>query len=106
MGMAESERIGLASHLSVKLRRTHRRVVDVTWMEQNDEYAREILRIARDDPDPETVKIVQRFEELLGINKPMAPPPAPEPPPVVKPKAKPATVLDKELAKHYTGHLR
>ncbi len=99
--MAETERFGLASHLYVKLRRSHARVVDVAWMAQNDEYAREILRIARESPDPDVAKIVERFEELLGIKHA-----APAPAAVAKPAAKPATALEKEVAQHYTGALR
>lgn len=99
--MAETERFGLASHLYVKLRRSHARVVDVAWMAQNDEYAREILRIARESPDPDVAKIVERFEEMLGIKRV-----APAPAPVAKPAPKPVTALEKEVAQHYTGHLR
>lgn len=101
--MAETERFGLASHLYVKLRRSHARVVDVAWMAQNDEYAKEILRIARESPDPDVAKIVERFEELLGIKRAA---PAAAPAPVAKSAPKPVTALEKEVARHYTGHLR
>jgi hypothetical protein len=58
---SQAERFSLATHLYVRLRRSTGRVVDAIWMAQNDEYAREILRLAASDPDPETRKLVPRF---------------------------------------------
>lgn len=46
--MTYSERIGIAAHLHVALRRKAGRVTDTDWMASNDEYAREIVRFARE----------------------------------------------------------
>ena len=45
--MASSERVAIAAHLHVALRRKAGRVTDTDWMASNDEYAREIVRVAR-----------------------------------------------------------
>jgi hypothetical protein len=64
--MTNTERFSLATHLYVRLRRANGRVVDALWMSQNDEYAREILRIASQIPDPEIQGLVERFWALMG----------------------------------------
>ena len=96
--MTQAERFSLATHLYVRLRRSSGRVVDAIWMAQNDEYAHEILRLAANDPDPETQNLVQRFQALLGGR------PAPRRP-VAAPA--PARVVETEQAQqHYIGTLR
>lgn len=45
--MLASERIAIAAHLHVVLRRRTGRVTDVEWMAVNAEYAAEIVRFAR-----------------------------------------------------------
>jgi hypothetical protein len=97
--MTQAERFSLATHLYVRLRRSSGRVVDAVWMAQNDEYAHEILRLAANDPDPETQNLVQRFQALLGGGRPAARRPAPAP-------ARPAPVVETEVAQHYIGTLR
>jgi hypothetical protein len=64
--MTNAERFSLATHLYVRLRRANGRVVDALWMSQNDEYAREILRIAAQIADPEVQNLVGRFWALMG----------------------------------------
>ena len=44
--MANSERVAIAAHLHVALRRKAGRVTDTEWMAVNDEYAREVVRFA------------------------------------------------------------
>jgi hypothetical protein len=46
--MQTSERIALAAHLHVVLRRKTGRVTDVEWMAVNAEYAAEVVRYARE----------------------------------------------------------
>lgn len=77
------EVFSLASQLYVRMRRSGR-VVDAVYMAQNNEYAREILRIAARETDMEIHDIIGRFEALLGreeqkaqVLKPVEPPPAP-----------------------------
>ncbi|HWY25946.1 MAG TPA: hypothetical protein VNX47_13560 [Nevskia sp.] len=95
--MTQAERFSLATHLYVRLRRSSGRVVDAVWMAQNDEYANEILRLAANDPDPETQNLVQRFQSLIG-GRPAARKPAP--PPARQGAA------EAESAQHYIGTLR
>ena len=45
--MLDSEKLGIAAHLHVLLRRKTGRVTDTEWMAINSEYAREIIRFAR-----------------------------------------------------------
>ncbi len=92
--MTQAERFSLATHLYVRLRRSSGRVVDAVWMAQNDDYAREILRLAANDPDPETRNLVERFQALLG-NRPVQRKPAPA-----------AAAADPDGSQHYVGTLR
>ena len=95
--MTQAERFSLATHLYVRLRRSSGRVVDAIWMAQNDEYAREILRLAATDPDAETQNLVQRFQALLG-NQPAPRRPAPAP--------AAARTTESDTSQHYIGTLR
>ncbi|MDB5977143.1 MAG: hypothetical protein JWR07_3903 [Nevskia sp.] len=98
--MTQAERFSLATHLYVRLRRSSGRVVDAVWMAQNDEYAHEILRLAANDPDPETQNLVLRFQALIG-GRPMPPrKPAPAPAPVR------AVETAETAQQHYIGTLR
>lgn len=97
--MTQAERFSLATHLYVRLRRSSGRVVDAVWMAQNDEYAHEILRLAANDPDPETQNLVQRFQALLGNRS------APRKPAPAQASAKQAAA-EAEVAQHYIGTLR
>jgi len=92
--MTQPERFSLATHLYVRLRRSSGRVVDAVWMSQNDEYAREILKLALGDADPETQNLARRFEALLtGRPAPRKPAPAP-------------SVATADSDQHYIGTLR
>jgi hypothetical protein len=64
--MSDTERFSVATHLYVRLRRTSSRVIDPVWMARDDGYAREILKSARTSTDPEVLKLVERFEVLMG----------------------------------------
>ena len=82
--MADNEQLtSLATHLYVRLRRDGGRVIDVIWLMRNQEYAREILRLARSIPEPELEKLTDRIEELIfgtrgaGAPRPAAAAPAP-----------------------------
>lgn len=45
--MLQSEKVAIAAHLHVLLRRKTGRVTDVEWMAVNEAYASEIIRFAR-----------------------------------------------------------
>jgi hypothetical protein len=97
--MTQAERFSLATHLYVRLRRSSGRVVDAVWMAQNDEYAYEILRLAANDPDPETQNLVQRFQALLGGRSGARKPAA-------APAAARQQAVEPDVAAHYIGTLR
>lgn len=125
--ITNTELFTLASQLYVRLRRNTGRVVDAVYMVQNEDYAREILRIAAKERDVELLSIVTRFETLLarqqarrlgatarqGTNK------APVDIPVLEPindksgaTVRPLPVMvtshthEEEVAHHYIGALR
>jgi hypothetical protein len=50
--MPSSEKIAIAAHLHVLLRRKTGRVTDTEWMAGNHEYAAEIARFAREKAAP------------------------------------------------------
>lgn len=45
--MLVSQKLAIAAHLHVLLRRKTGRVTDTEWMSENQEYAREVVRFAR-----------------------------------------------------------
>lgn len=57
----------LASQLYVKMRRLHGRVIDSVYMTQNQDYAREILRLARINADAEMNGLIQRIEQFVPV---------------------------------------
>lgn len=50
--MTDSEKLAIAAHLHVLLRRKTGRVTDVEWLIRSPEYAQEIIRIALAEADP------------------------------------------------------
>ena len=76
--MLESEKVAIAAHLHVLLRRKTGRVTDTEWMAANADYAREIIRFARasakEDGHPDLEEWAGKLEAALGLR-----PPAPEP---------------------------
>lgn len=64
--MLESEKLAIAAHLHVAMRRKIGRVTDVEWMLRSPEYAREIIRIALSEPQhPELQEWATRLAEVL-----------------------------------------
>ncbi|MGY0194730.1 hypothetical protein ACWA7J_06600 [Leptothrix sp. BB-4] len=52
--LSESDKLGIAAHLHVAMRRKIGRVTDIEWLVRDATYAREIIRLAlaeRDHPD-------------------------------------------------------
>jgi len=97
--MAESELFGVVTHLFVALKRKSGRAIDTVWAAQNKEYAREVLRVARQYDEPDMVRLADRFEELmLGVMRTR---------PVTAPEAMPeAEVASEGRSGRYIGLLR
>jgi hypothetical protein len=68
--MKQTERFSLATHLYVRLRRNSGRVVDAVQMARNDDYARQVLQLVKNDPDPQMQRLASQFGELLGNSRP------------------------------------
>jgi len=72
--MSSSEKIAIAAHLHVLLRRKTGRVTDTEWMACNPDYAQEVIRLARqksaegghDDLDT----LADRLEWAMGMPEP------------------------------------
>jgi hypothetical protein len=72
--MTEAEKTGIAAHLYVTLRRSANRVIDVEWMSKNEEYAREVIHLARQQGSEELKHYADRYEELVfGVPSPVVP---------------------------------
>jgi len=71
--MLESEKYAIAASLHVVLRRKLGRVTDVDWMVKNRDYALEVLRVAREQRDPELVALAARFEAAIVPPRPAPP---------------------------------
>ncbi|WP_228488378.1 hypothetical protein [Caenimonas koreensis] len=87
--MLVSQKLAIAAHLHVMLRRKTGRVTDTEWMAENQEYALEIVRFARvkaaEDGHPELLEWADKLERA-----------ALEPSPVKRPLAQTAVQLLKE----------
>jgi hypothetical protein len=68
--MLASEKIAIAAHLHVLLRRKTGRVTDTEWMVQNQEYASEIVRFARvkamEDAHPDLAEWTAKLERAMA----------------------------------------
>jgi hypothetical protein len=68
--MSQNEAFAAAAHLHVVLRRKTGRVTDTEWMASNAEYARAIVRFARDKADSEgmadLLPLADRLESLVA----------------------------------------
>lgn len=97
--MTDVDKLAIASRLYVRIRHNLARMIDVVWLIQDETYAREIIRLARSDSDPELLKLAARFEAAMtGM---------PEVP-VERPNAdsSPVEKTEEEVASHYIGALR
>ena len=80
------DRLAIAAHLHVLLRRKTGRVTDTEWMAANAEYAQAIVRFARQrglaDGAPELVEWADKLAHAMGEGAaPPQEPPAPAPRP-------------------------
>lgn len=63
--MSVKEHFDIATHIYTRLRRVSSRTIDVIWMVHNAEYAHEVLKLARASQDAETLRLAERFEQLV-----------------------------------------
>jgi len=72
--MPSNEKIAIAAHLHVLLRRKTGRVTDTEWMAGNLEYAAEVARFAREraaeDGHPDLAVWADRLEEIMAVPEP------------------------------------
>ena len=72
--MLDSDRMAIAAHLHVLLRRKVGRVTDTEWMAANADYALEIVRFARqharEDNVPELAEWADRLELVVRAPQP------------------------------------
>lgn len=68
--MSDTERLAIAAHLHVLLRRNTGRVTDTEWMAHNAEYAAEIVRFARaraaEQQQPDLAEWAARLEQAMA----------------------------------------
>lgn len=105
--MVHDDKFPIAAQLFIRLKRSPGRVIDVTWMLENELYALEVLKVAR-SADAESAELAARYETLLRSRKPGTTP-APQQPAafsrtssfMAEPEPVPA-----EVGRHYVGSLR
>lgn len=93
--MNSDDKFATAAHLYVLLRRKCGRVVDTVWMGQSVDYAREVIRIARDQADPDLARLAARLEGLMALGAKS-----------VAPAAAPVSVEPSESPQKYVTSLR
>jgi hypothetical protein len=72
----DSQRLAIAAHLHVALRRKTGRVTDTEWLASNLEYAQAIIRLCRSEADADLQALASRLEasfEALRTRRPKAP---------------------------------
>lgn len=78
--MLDSERLAVAAHVHVLLRRKTGRVTDTEWMACNADYAREVVRFCRlraqQDSLPELGEWADKLERAMQLAPAAAPAPA------------------------------
>ena len=66
--MSDSERFALAARLYTAFKRHSGRIIDVIWLQQNEAYLHEILRLAAAG-DAECAELGQRYAALVQAGK-------------------------------------
>lgn len=88
--MLANEKISIAAHLHVLLRRKTGRVTDTEWMASNREYALEIVRFAREkaiqDGHADLGIMANRLADIMALTAAVQAAPAPR---AAQPKAAP-----------------
>ena len=103
--MQESERLAIAAHLHVQLRRVTGRVTDTEWMARNLEYADAVVRFAceaaNDKAQPELAQLAQRMSAAMQPLRPV-----PKPVKQVPAESRAELSAVQELETRYIGRLR
>ena len=75
--MLNSQKLAIAAHLHVLLRRKAGRVTDTEWMASNADYAAEIVRFARskaaEDGHVDLADWAEKLEAVMTVAKPAQP---------------------------------
>ena len=99
--MYDSERLALAAHLHVALRRKTGRVTDTEWMASDTSYAQAMvayaLQHAKENDDAELARLAERFGAGLKAASPAAAV-------VTEPAPRPVSLV--QSARRYVGGLR
>lgn len=104
--MSHTDALATAAHLHVLLRRKTGRVTDTEWMAGNAEYARAMVRFARqkaqEDGHVELLPLADRLESLVMAPQPVKPA-APSAVPTV---SAPSASAPQDISARYIGRLR
>lgn len=108
--MVHDDKFPIAAQLFIRLKRSPGRVIDVTWMLENELYALEVLKVAR-SADAESAELAARYETLLRNRKnASAPATAAQPAAFSKTASfmaeQPEPAVPAEVGRHYVGSLR
>lgn len=109
--MGSNERMAVAAHLHVALRRKAGRVTDTDWMAVNDAYAREVVRVARayahEEGDAALAALAAKLEGHIAAPAVQGPQQERLPPRGLQAGAPPsAPEVTSEDAGRYIGRLR
>lgn len=101
--MSPSDRIAIAAHLHVLLRRKLGRITDTEWMASNDEYARSIVQLCREQHDEDLQTWADKLDAHYAVERCRQGPASGEAVP-----APPATLANPAQAveQRYIGRLR
>jgi hypothetical protein len=73
--MSATEKLSVAALIGVILRRRINRTIDVKWLVENDAYAREIIKISREQKLEDLNEYADHLEQLIsGEAKPVVKP--------------------------------
>ncbi|WP_119155524.1 hypothetical protein [Caldimonas tepidiphila] len=101
--MPTSERIAIAAHLHVLLRRKLGRITDTEWMASNDEYARCIVRLCHEQADADLRLWADRLDAHYAAERGRR---RPEPSPVPAPAPDALLSSAQAIEQRYIGRLR
>jgi hypothetical protein len=104
-----AEKTAIAAHLYITLRRKLNRVIDVEWLVRNEDYAREVIGMARQPGLEEVAHYADRMEELIFGKILRQRPVEPKPqaiPKIVDTPSQSSDVPSEDSAKQYIGSLR
>lgn len=69
----DSQRLAIAAHLHVAMRRKLGRVTDTEWLASNVEYAVAMIRLCRAEPDADLNALADRLEAAYEALRPRRP---------------------------------